>query len=75
MIDLSLKEKDIIKGLLDYLDASLESRSCKEDLSLTTDYLRIHAPQIYEHILTWIKQNGGYCDCEVLANIDDIINS
>ncbi len=24
-----------------------------------------------ERIVSWLRKHGGYCDCEVLANVED----
>ncbi|MBA4121605.1 MAG: DUF2695 domain-containing protein [Acidobacteria bacterium] len=26
------------------------------------------------HLIDWLENNGGYCDCEVLANVEEKIN-
>lgn len=72
---LSKHEIYVIKELLDYLDESFNDNICSGDLSKTKAFLEKQENIDYTRVIQWIKQHGGYCDCEVLANIDDIINS
>jgi len=43
---------------------------CSSDL--TKEFLENNNLPLEESI-EWIEENGGYCDCEVLANIEDKI--
>ena len=61
-----------IHDLLDYIDEYLEENDCDDTLSATTKFLKENDIEI-ESTLNWLKNNGGYCDCEVLANIEDKI--
>ena len=45
-------------------------RPCKGDLSITIDFLRKIGCRDIEGTVSWLKEYGGYCDCEVLANMD-----
>jgi len=57
---------------LDYLDEKLEKIECDHSNKLTTDYLKSKNVDMYK-ILDWLRENGGYCDCEILYNIEDVI--
>jgi hypothetical protein len=60
--------REQLAGLFDHLDAAGEP--CRHTLALTSAYLAAHGlPQ--ETILPWLGRYGGYCDCEVLANVED----
>ena len=54
--------------LLDYLDASLES--CDHTTKLTKAFLT-DAGLDETRVLPWLAEHGGYCDCEVLGNLED----
>jgi hypothetical protein len=59
--------------LFDYLDEMLSSMGCDDTLKFTTEFLQEqHLP--IETSLAWMRENGGYCDCEVLANIEEKIS-
>ena len=55
--------------LLNYLDASL--KSCDHTTKLTATFLRVLNVE-EQTVLHWLGEHGGYCDCEVLANLDDL---
>lgn len=55
--------------LLDYLDANL--KACDHTTKLTTTFA--HVEQLEkDKVLSWLGDHGGYCDCEVLANLTDL---
>ena len=58
-----------IEDLFDYLDVRLKDESCIHNLRYTMQFLmerRLDMPKI----MSWLNENGGYCDCEVLQNIE-----
>ncbi len=61
-----------LRGLLDHLDAYFEQDDafCDHTLRVTTAFLQQRglAP---EKVAPWLREHGGYCDCEVLANVED----
>ena len=59
-------------GLMDALDQGLEK--CDHRSSLTEAYLGAQGLDL-EPCLAWLRGKGGYCDCEVLANLDDFCES
>lgn len=55
--------------LLEYLDANL--KGCDHTTKLTTIFL--HSERLgKDAVLSWLREHGGYCDCEVLANLTDL---
>ncbi len=61
---------EIIIELFDHLDKELEANGCEHDYSITKAFLaskKYNGDQIFE----WFRENGGYCDCEILYNIED----
>lgn len=62
---------DMIKRLLDYLDDNLEV-GCKHDYILTKLFCQENNID-FNRIVDWLREHGGYCDCEVLANVEEHI--
>lgn len=63
-------DKKILLKLFDYLDHELGKRDCDNDYKITDSFLKkkgIKNDKIFE----WFKKNGGYCDCEILNNIEE----
>ena len=63
---------ETLRALLDHLDASLQS--CDHTAALTTEFLNAERLET-DKVLEWLGRYGGYCDCEVLANLDDLASS
>jgi hypothetical protein len=63
---------DQLHRLLDYLDARLES--CDHTTKLTAIFLREENLEEGK-VLAWLAEHGEYCDCEVLANLEDLDES
>jgi hypothetical protein len=58
-----------LSDLLDYLDERLQHAGCDHTLRLTERWAaerRIES----RGLLASLEHFGGYCDCEVLANVD-----
>ncbi len=61
--------KDEIEDLFDYLDRRSQDESWVHNLRFTMQFLmerRLDMPRV----MSWLNENGGYCDCEVLQNIE-----
>jgi hypothetical protein len=58
-----------LRNLFDWLNEELGSQSCDRSLRLTRVWIdgRCHDAST---ILPWLEDNGGFCDCEVLANVE-----
>lgn len=62
-------ERDRIEDLFDYLDVQLEKSPCSHDLKNTMQFLmerRLNMPRF----MSWLNENGAYCDCEILENVE-----
>ena len=58
------------QSLFDMLDVLLPVDGCDHTRRLTIGFLREHSlPEIA--VLRWFDDNGGFCDCEVLANSEE----
>ncbi len=58
-----------LHGLFDMLDQSL-IEGCDHSLRFTEEYLRLNQLSS-EKVVPWLHEHGGFCDCEVLANVED----
>ncbi|WP_254460003.1 DUF2695 domain-containing protein [Xanthomonas sacchari] len=61
--------KETLWALFDYLNDALAD-GCDHSLRLTTQFLASHdvAP---ESVIPWLGAHGGFCDCEVLFNVEE----
>lgn len=64
-------DRVIFENLFDYLDNQLEENGCDDTNKLTTEFLEKNKIEIIETVLNWLAENGGYCDCEILANVEE----
>lgn len=72
-IDSLPMSKELFDELFDRLDEKLENQGCDNTLTITLEFLEskdLHASTVVE----WMKEHGGHCDCEVLANVEDPFN-
>jgi len=58
-----------LAALLDHLDARLGATPCDHTLALTRGFL-VERSLPHDRIVPWLGEQGGYCDCEVLANVE-----
>ena len=60
---------DLLPGLIRDLETSLRIEGCSHNHKLATRYLEDHGVQDVKPILQWLRDNGGYCDCEIMLNV------
>ncbi len=65
--------RDIFHKLFDYLDKRLSEEDCNNNLEMTEEFLKQCNIPI-EEVEDWLIENGGGCDCEVLANVEDLFD-
>jgi hypothetical protein len=65
---LPVSESDL-RLLFDYLGEQLGEKNCDDTLALTLNYIRRENLPV-ENVVKWLEENGGFCDCEVLANVE-----
>lgn len=58
-----------LKGLFEFLDKP-NSPPCDHDHSETVEFLNSRKLPV-ESTLNWLRENGGFCDCEVIFNVTD----
>jgi predicted transcriptional regulator len=63
--------RDNFKKLFNHLDLELKEKGCDDTTVLTKNFLKKIGKDNLEGILEWLANKGGYCDCEVLANVEE----
>ena len=63
--------KEMFRSLFNYLDSVLQKENCNEDHSLTICILELIEVEKVEEVVGWLIDNNGFCDCEVLANVEE----
>jgi len=63
--------RDNFRKLFDYLDLELNDKGCDHTNTLTKAFLDRIEVDNTPNILEWLAGNGGYCDCEILANVEE----
>lgn len=63
--------REIFQNLFDFLDEKLEEHDCDDSLNLTKKFLETNHIENIEEVENWLKENGGFCDCEVLYNVEE----
>jgi hypothetical protein len=58
-----------LRDLFDYLDRE-DAPPCGHTLRATIEFLRNRGLDA-DRIVAWLGEYGGYCDCEVIYNVDD----
>jgi hypothetical protein len=58
-----------LQRLFDYLDARSDE-GCDHTFRITLEFLQ-ESKLPEANVLSWLKEHGGYCDCEVLANVEE----
>lgn len=64
-------DKSKFVSLFDYLDNKLGEKECEDDHTITRAYLNRIGIGNVEDVLGWLVVKGGYCDCEILANVEE----
>lgn len=57
--------------LFEYLNTELGDKDCDDTNRLTRKFLSQTGISNSENVLAWLSEKGGYCDCEILANVED----
>lgn len=61
--------REVLQALFDHLDTTL-GQGCDQSLQLTREFLRQQCVD-EQSVLPWLVEQGGGCDCEVLANVEE----
>src|SRR5438105_1568978 len=60
--------QDTISGLVDFIEDELYENECNDSLQFAMKFMmdnRLNFPRL----TSWLNENGGYCDCKVMAEI------
>jgi hypothetical protein len=68
-------KREIFSGLFDFLDQKLSENDCDHTNKLTKEYLEKVGQKDIDTILNWLANNGGYCDCEILENVEELFEN
>jgi hypothetical protein len=58
-----------LKELFDYLDRE-NPPPCDHTLRETIEFLQKKKLSV-ERVVPWLREHGGYCDCEVIYNVEE----
>ena len=58
-----------LRALFDFLDRE-GAQQCDHTLRETIQFLRQRGLDV-ERVVPWLRAHGGYCDCEVIFNVED----
>jgi len=62
----------LFMALFDYLDTKMGVEGCDHTLRLTNHFLAETSVNNTPAVREWMADKGGYCDCEVLANVEEL---
>jgi len=57
-----------LRALFDYLDRE-NPPPCDHTLRETTEFLQKRGLDV-ARVISWLREQGGFCDCEVIFNVD-----
>ncbi len=63
--------REIFKNIFDFIDMYLSENECDDTLKLTREFLEENQITNTDEVVGWLQNNGGYCDCEVLYNVEE----
>jgi len=63
--------RELFQQLFDFLDEKLVDETvCSHNLLLSAEFLSSENVMA-EPVLSFLEEHGGYCDCEVLYNVEE----
>ena len=66
--------REMFQNLFDFLDAKLSEDECDDTLKLTAKFFEENGIENIDETENWLRENGGYCDCEVLYNVEEMFD-
>lgn len=66
--------KETFQKLFDFLDEKLSENNCDDTLKFATEFLEDNNILHSDDVIEWLKGNGGFCDCEVLNNVEEMFS-
>lgn len=61
---------ELLTALFAHVSAAVERSGCQHSLAATEEWIA-QARVDHDAVVKWLGANGGYCDCEVVANAAD----
>ncbi|WDF59616.1 DUF2695 domain-containing protein [Flavobacterium sp. KACC 22758] len=67
-------DENLFPKLFDFLEDGLEKNGCNHNSLITEKFLQKNGITNATEVICWLAENGGYCDCEILANVEDLFD-
>jgi hypothetical protein len=67
--------RNVFKTLFDHLDEQLGEHDCDNSLKITEAFLSANSIENAAVVIHWLREHSGYCDCEVLANVEQLFEN
>jgi hypothetical protein len=61
---------ELLESLFAFVGQAVDQDGCDHTLKATHSWIAQHGVA-QEPLVAWLRENGGYCDCEVVANAKD----
>lgn len=62
-----------LRAMFDMLDVEFPRQACDHTRRLTRAWLEGRGHDV-ERVFAWLDTQGGYCDCEILANVEEKVD-
>ena len=62
-----------LRAMFNMLEAELPRKGCDHTRRMTQAWLENRGYDVGP-VFAWLDTEGGYCDCEILANVEDRLN-
>jgi hypothetical protein len=62
-----------LRAMFDMLDAEFQRQGCDHTRRLTRAWLESRGHDVVR-VLAWLDAQGGFCDCEILANVEEKVD-
>jgi len=64
--------KETFQKLFDFLDEKLTENNCDDTLKYAEEFFENNNIENSNAVIDFLNENGGYCDCEVLNNVEEM---
>jgi hypothetical protein len=62
----------VLKALFSFLGQRLSVEECDDTLRFSREFIAAHKLS-EETVREWLESKGGFCDCEVLDNVEQVV--
>ena len=62
----------IMMAMFGFVESRLAESGCDNTLRYTQEFIRSHN-LLEDALVAWLEDHGGYCDCEVLMNAEEVV--